>query len=558
MVKVEKMLQLCVLFIIAASLFISTTGCGSQTVVQTDKDKSAVEAEDYKSTPAQQTNFDNGVKQPDFSSGQDNVVLTTREPVPQTQEFKGVKITVACPWGRMAEFLHVDGQEWAKRTGANLIVLELPFNRFFEQVATDILSGNGSYDMILYPHYLSGDIMGTGKLIPLEKLMDLEKVNNSYQGGGLEWDSYYPNYSEIYSWYNGHVYSLPVDGDVLQVAYRKDLWIKYAGEFKEKYGYNLRPDDPKFPETWDQYYDIAEFFNGRDGLYGTVDINVRSRASEWHFLTRYVSYLQKSGMYNGDVFFDRDTMKPLINNPAGVRAMEDVIKSASPKYSPPGAEEYGWTEMQKAWQQGKSVIQFTWPAMANITRRPDGTIPGGIASTGYSLIPGSKEVYDADKGQWISLDVPHRATMLAHGWQFSIVDTCKDQKAAYDLMRWMTTGDRLIHDTQKLFWEYEPLKKWEWNDPTIKVQFKDAPTYLSSLALCQEVGVPDLRIPGAVQMYDAIEIYKTQALEDKMTAKQAVDAIATDWEKIVKQRGLERMRKAYIDTITPHKLSDIK
>lgn len=508
-------------------------------------------------TPSVSGHIVNGIQQPDFFTGTDNVALTYSDPEPTTKEFEGAIIRVACPSGRMAESLSVDGQEWAKRTGATLIVQEIEFKDLFEQMAADILNSDGNYDIILYPHYLSGDIMGTGKLVPLETLMDTTTINKSYAEGGLEWDSYFRNYREIYGWYNGHVYSLAVDGDVFQVAYRKDLWIEYAEEFKDKYGFALRPDDPTFPETWQQYYDIAEFFNTQDDLYGTVDINVRSRASAWHFLVRYVSYLQKDNMYDGDVYFDKETMTPLINSPAGVMAMEDSIKSVTSKYTKIDSISFGWTEMQQAWMNGQTAIQFTWPAMLNIARRPGSLIPDGIASTGYSMIPGSEIVYDVASDSLMQLESPHRATMMAHGWQYSIVDTCKNQKAAFDLLRWMTTGDRLVHNTQKLFWEYEPVKQWEWYDPQVIAQSKDAPSYLSSLALCNEVSVPDLRIPGAVQMYDAIEIYRGKALAGKMTAKEAVDAIAADWVKIINQRGFEQMQAAYIDTTTPHSLEDL-
>lgn len=554
--KIIKVLKLAIAMITVLSIIIVINGCELITKKQKDIGSDSVDIQELKPDAPKKPTF-YGIEETDFSLGEDNVVLTNREPVPSVKKYSGTSLTVAAPPGRMADFLYKDGQEWAERMGVRLVILELSFSQIFEQVAIDILSDKGSYDIILYPHYLSGDIMGTGKLVPLEKFIDMDKLNNSYQDGGIEWNSFFPNYNEILCWYNGHIYSLPVDGDVFQVAYRKDLWIKYAKEFEEIYDYKLRPDDPTFPETWDQYYDIAEFFNGREGIAGTVDINQRTRGSAWHFLTRYVSYLQKDGMYNGDVYFDKETMTPLINNPAGVKAMEDVIKSASTMYTLNSETQYSWNDMQQMWQKGKTAIQFTWPAMANISRRKGSLIPGGQASTGYSLIPGSNEVYDADKGEWVELSVLHRASPLAHGWQFSIVDTCSNQQAAFDLIRWMTTGDRLIHHTQKLYWEYEPVKEWVLEDPAVKKEFEDAPSYLESFRLNQQAGVPDLRIPGAVQMYDAIEIYKKKAVERKMSAKEAVDAIANDWSKIVKQRGVDMMKKAYIDTITPHKLSSI-
>lgn len=498
-----------------------------------------------------------GFKEPDFSfHDTDTVVLTNREKAPQVKEFEGITLTVAAPQDRMADFLKKDGTAWAAQNGVNLKIEEIPFSKIFENTAYDIIKGENKYDIILYPSYLMGDLVETGKLVSLNRIIDLETVNLSYSEGGLEWDSYFPHYREIYNWYGDNIYALNVDGDVFITAYRKDLWEKYGSEFESRYGYELRIGDRLFPETWDQYYDIAEFFNGKDGS-GTAEINARSRGSAWHFLVRYVSYLEKDGLYNGDAYFNSVTMKPLINNEAGVRAMEDIVYCVRGNYSTEEMKNLNWTDMQNNWAAGKIALLFTWPATFDIARRDISVLPQKAASTGYSMIPGSYEVFQVKTNSWKKVEEIHRATMLGHGWQFSIINTCKNQEAAYDLIRFMTTGDRLIHNVQKAYWEYEPVKTWEWEDETIRDIYKEADSFLPALALGHQYGVPDLRIPGAVQMYDAIEIYKRQAIEGKMTPKEAVDAIAADWEKIVKQRGVSKMQQSYLDTITPRDIYEV-
>lgn len=498
-----------------------------------------------------------GFKEPDFSfEDNETVTLKNREEAPREKKYEGVTLTVAAPMDRMADFLHKDGMEWARQNGVHLIVEEIPFSQIFENAAYDIIKGENKYDIILYPSYLMGDLVETGKLVPFDSFIDLKTVNGSYSENGLEWDSYYPHYSQIYNWYGDHIYALNVDGDVFITAYRKDLWVTYGKEFEQSYGYALRPDDPLFPETWEEYYDIAEFFN-KKGLSGTAEVNARSRGSAWHFLVRYVSYMKKDGMYNGDAYFELETMKPLINSEAGVRAMEDIVSSVQGNYSSEEMRNLNWTDMQNNWGAGKIALLFTWPATYDIARRDVSVLPGRAASTGYAMIPGSREVFNVQTNSWESGEEIHRATMLGHGWQFSIINTCQNQEAAYDLVRFMTTGDRLIHNVQKVYWEYEPLKTWEWQDETILAEYSDAQSFLPALDLGHRYGVPDLRIPGAIQMYDAIEIYKRQAIEGKMTPREAVNAIAADWEKIVKQRGVGKMQKSYLDTVTPRDIYEV-
>ncbi len=487
--------------------------------------------------------------------------------------FEGARVTIASPSGRMAEFMHVDGQAWAEANGVDLEIVEIPGGQIFEAIMTEMIAGSGAYDIVIFPHYMNGDIMGGGFLLPIEDYILSSNYNGTYEEGGVEWDSYIRPFNELENWYidsegNSHVYSLPTDGDVHFLSYRKDLWIEYNDEFMAEYGYELRPDDIDFPEIWDQYYDIAEFFNnkdvgelgGEDGtIYGQIDINIRDRSSVWHFLWRYATYLQKDNMLNGDIYFDAETMEPLINNPAGVKAMEDVVMQASEKYSPPAAGSYGWAEMQELWQSSKLQMEITWPAMQKIAMDPSrSVIPGMGASTAASKIPGTLEAWDIEKGEWVTFDEPKRSPVLAWGWQFAIVKDAKFPEAAYDLARWMTTGHRLTNQLTNYIWEYEPLKEWQFDDPE-SIEFTSVtPSYLPTLKWSLENGIPDLRIPGTAEMYDSIGVHKSDAIEGVITPQEAVDNIAADWKRIIETRGLEMMKMHYIESITPKFLEDLK
>jgi multiple sugar transport system substrate-binding protein len=346
--------------------------------------------------------------------------------------------------------------------------------------------------------------------------------------------------------------------------YRRDLWQKFGEEFEQENGYALRVDDPEFPETWDQYYDIAAFFQNKDvgggqKVFGHMDINVRSRASTWHFLWRYTTRLlhnSEDNMRAGDVFFEQDSMEPLINNEAGLRAMEDLLESATAKYSPPNAKALGWAEMQELWTSGQLAMGVTWPAMSKIAGDPERNkeLPGGMEASGAFMLPGTKEVFDTSKNTWVTLPEIRRMPMLAWGWCFSITTTCEDPERAFDLTRYMATGDRRVQIETTQGEEYESYMDWEFSDPTIEKFYSKAPSFLKAHRANQTIGIPDLRIPGSIQMYDAVEIHKGRALEGEISAKEAVDNIAADWTSLVKERGVDTMRSAYKASVTRQSL----
>ena len=122
-----------------------------------------------------------------------------------------------------------------------------------------------------------------------------------------------PPFWELYSKFGGQTYALPVDGDVLLLQYRKDLFenAEEQAAFKAKYGKDL-----KVPETWEDYLQVGEFFTRKKGdklagetldhdFYGLAEYGERGFSAYW-FLNRFAS--------SGGMYFDKD-MKSTINTP---------------------------------------------------------------------------------------------------------------------------------------------------------------------------------------------------------------------------------------------------
>lgn len=474
-------------------------------------------------------------------------------------DFKGKTLTLAQPGGKFGAFAYIEAADWAKQTGATLNVVELPGGEMYEKVMSEFATGGSTFDMMLMPYNQSSDLIAGGFVLPLDNYIKAAPLDASYEGGGVEFASTLAPLRDQIIWgfdpatMDPHVYHINFDGDNHQGFYRKDWWIRFGDEFAQKKGYKLEVDNPYFPYTWSQYYDIAEFFNNRDidgqTVFGHHDINA-TIASVWHFLWRYTTYLKHGTdeqMRAGDVYFDRETMVPLINNEAGVRAMTDLIESSSPKYSPPNAKSLNWGDLQEYWQSGRLNMGVTWPAMQKIAADKDRSkIPGGMKSTGAFILPGSKEVFNTATGKWETLSEVRRMPVSSWGWGWLISASSGNPDAAYDLIRWMCTGNRRRSIEVRQYAEFEMHHDWEFEDAEIKAFYADAnPSYFTTQKESLLLSVPDLHIPGQKQLYDIIVIRKGEALEGSKTPKEAVDAIAADWSSYLEQRGKDVMKAWY-------------
>ena len=150
---------------------------------------------------------------------------------------------------------------------------------------------------------------------------------------------------------SGKNWGLPINQDAYGFMYRKDLFEdpKEKEAFKAKYGKDLAP-----PQTYQDAKDIAEFFTRPEqGLYGWGQMGGR----DYDFATTASnSFMWSFGgeLYNPETF----EVKGYLNSPAsvdGVKAYVDMFK-----FGPPGSGNWGWDEVNAAFQQGKLAMAMQW------------------------------------------------------------------------------------------------------------------------------------------------------------------------------------------------------
>lgn len=464
--------------------------------------------------------------------------------VQAAQQYKGVTLRVAALSGSLSHAWHTHAQEWAKAHGARVEVIELPLTSMYERVMTDLITGGNQYDIIQYPSFWKGDIMGGGFAYPLDEFIKQDDPG---------WNDYLPVYRDRLSKWGDRIYGLQIDGDVWMFGYRNDL-LSHPDEkkaFKAKYGYELG-----VPQTWQQFLDVAEFFNRKKGeklagktlandFYGSELILKRGggMGSVWTFLTIFGSYLKTPHVYDGGIYFDPNTMEPLINTPAGVQALEVMKKAADRRRSGPGGLDVDWSTFGVDFSAGKTMMGIAWPDLGPFSLDPKRS--NIIGDAGFAVVPGAEKVWNVAAKQWETVEKPHRAAPLAWGWTLVINAKARQPRAAYDLIKYMVTGERAKAYAISPDDGLDPFRKSLFSDQDVLKAYKTIPTFIPALQESLTVGVPDLMIPRAVAYYDALEIAIDEALRGKKSPQQALSEAAQRWKRITDEAGREKQRANY-------------
>jgi multiple sugar transport system substrate-binding protein len=433
------------------------------------------------------------------------------------------------------------GESWGDANGVNVEVQQFAFSDLFPRIITALSEGTQEFDVMIYASDWMGDIAGGGYVLPVP-----DSVKEA-----VEWEDMIPLYRERIADWGGTTYAVPFDGDSHMMYYRKDLVAPesaFAAEFETTYGYTL--DEP---QTWAQYRDIAEFFHNREvdtagvtaPIFGTIEAQRRQAQSFWFLMTRSSGYAKVPG---DPYFFFDENMTPLVNTPGWVQGLQDWIDISA--FGAPDMINADVTNVRSVFPAGQSVFGLDWGDVGPITVDANASVVGGI--TGFGPHPGGDRYWDRATGEWVTPDGVNRAPFIAFGgWVISVAaDTDNPEEAwAYvselankaNAARFAVTGGTGVNPLRTS--QFEDIALWTG------AGFDEASAldYLGAIndSISDPNAVVDLRIPGAFEYFAALDTGISRALAGELTAQEALDGVATEWDAITERLGRDSQLALY-------------
>lgn len=456
------------------------------------------------------------------------------------QPFKGVELTVAGPAGQVECIKQWTG-EWEKQTGGKVNLNAIPFSDIDAKVLAATGTGTFLADVYYIGSQTAGQLMASDRVLEvpanLRGRLGLDQIPDLYNKYQLSW--------------NGKLYGIPWDGDMLMLNYRKDLLSdpKYQEAFKTQFGYDLAA-----PESWKQYADIAQFFTGKDWDngkpgYGLVELPMRKNHAWNGFLSRAAGYAKLPD--DPAFFFDPTTMKPRINNPGFVKALEDW-KTAM-QWGPPDMQSYDWAANAQAFVGGRAALDIQWGDIGPMSVDPNTSVVQD--KVGFAVTPGSTSVWNTKTEKWESSAEPNKAPFAGFGgWIYVVPKLTKHPDAALDLATFLGSPEVRLKAVTTPGCGVNPDSLAQL-DPSIWVAagFSEDAAQNYTQAIKDSLSNPnvvfDLRIPGIFDYKDALEIAVTKALAGEATPQAALDTAAQQWDAITDRLGREQQGRYYRESL---------
>lgn len=446
------------------------------------------------------------------ASAQENAA---EKAVEAAKQYSGTTINTAEEAGLMAMLgINVTGPEWEQLTGMGVHVTELPFEELFPKQMLEHKAASGAYDMMTIGPSWVADMARAGALEPLDPYIEKYGVKE-------EFDDIAPAFKDWMT-FEGKTYALVVDGDVHLLYYRKDIFEDPANmeEFKAKYGYDLGP-----PQTWKAFGEVCQFITDKyaPATYGAGLIN--TGYMHFFFSERFRTY--------GGKFFDSETMKSTVNSQQGIDALTDMVDQL--KCQPPGVQTWGFGESLSALNSGEIAMTITWPPVArwaqgiNADEQALSWVPESqvIDKVGYALPPGGHPE-------------------LASGIMLAVSPNSKNKDATYLYIQWLHSKQESLKNVMRPLGLRDAFRISHYESPDFQNLWPTAKDYLTVLRQGGEQGYSDLAILETFKYWDSMGRAVVAAIGGK-DPKTALDDLATEWDGLTEQIGVDRQKAAYLD-----------
>ena len=280
----------------------------------------------------------------------------------------------------------------------------------------------GASDAVVFPFAALGELIQAKAVRPFPpQLLPAPAANaNAETVSEYRWNDLLPLLRREELRWGKSIYGVPFGSPQLVLLYRRDV---------------LQQRNLTAPTTWAQYQTLLEQLRGQMAEAGAASGLPRQPTVEplgpgWaarSLLARAAAYARHPNQYS--TLFHFTTMKPLINQPPFVRALQELVESA--QYQPAEAVQMSPAQATQQVLCGQSLMAIGWPSAAadlphsdspQNTRRTARHWFRRTARIKRRVSPGRGHL--AAAGRQRSGPRPHARTGRAHGRRQLELQTC--------------------------------------------------------------------------------------------------------------------------------------
>jgi multiple sugar transport system substrate-binding protein len=434
------------------------------------------------------------------------------------KKYKGQTITMTYEAGlQPLDPKNFSGPLFEKLTGVKSEVVEAPFADLYTKAIAEHIAKSGAFDVLDVSPAWIPDFADRGVIAPIDSFVSKYKAQSTFA-------DLHPLYRAL-SKHKGKTWGFFDDGDVWILYYRKDVFAnpKLRAAYKKKFKREL-----KVPSSWPEFNETAKFITDQMGpkVYGTaLGRGLGNPGNQFYFFQQFRN--------NGGTFFDPKTMKALINNPIGVKTMQQILDLTAAE--PPGVNKLDVVSAWVTWLKGNSAMMYSWPPTGRISENyaqrdkafsflPKSKIVGKV---GYAVIPGKNGEHAGSFVKCVSAD--SKNTDLAYLWS-----------------QWQTSPSVSLQRVMLPYTLRDPYRISHFKSKQYRSLWPAAKEYLIGLNNGANNAVIDMVMTGAADYANALDRAMTAMYAGK-SVKSGLDDAAKEWDAITKKLGVDTQKAAYAE-----------
>ena len=431
---------------------------------------------------------------------------------------------------------------WEEFTGATIQWIDVPQEEMYSKVQQGVATGEIEFDVMEGAAPWEGDILGGDLATPVpswvKEQLDLSDYVQLLQSPVGTWDDV--------------TYRISIDGDCHNFNYRSDVFS--SSELAEEWSASGGEGDWGVPTTWQQVQVQTQFLRGKqiDGndIYGYLDVVKPSGGFSWYFFASRASAYAKHPESSAWLF-DPESMTPYVNNPAFIRALNDITEVIGAEPAEQLSADYLTTLGQ--FLGGVGAMSAWWGDVGKSPQTNFPPVPRDKMS--FSILPGSPDVYSNERGEWGRVGA-HQLNFAPNeafiGWGLYVMQTAENRgvtEAAWDLAAHLG-GKDLSMWTAIYPSGFQPYRNSHfevryWVDAGYPREFAEA--YLASLSASYNHPnrAVEPRIPGIFDYYIAAEDEVALAVAGEKTPQEALESAAARWDEITDRNDRQSQISLY-------------
>lgn len=404
---------------------------------------------------------------------------------------------------------------WERETGVEINIIGAPAEDIFKKVMQDVTTGGGSFDIYTGPWNSTGDLVASGGA-----------VNNSefvakYQPDWAdpERGTTTPENEKLLYTYAGDYYSFSLDGDYQTWFYLKGIYDmpEVQEAFLKETGFELA-----VPNTWDEVDRISKFFTGKDFGNGTMYGNGNLMSPFWGLATFYARFASMD--FPNFHFFDADA-NPQLNTELGIQCAEEHVRSF--EWTPPDALTYTWAEAYaQMWN-----LQIPHTAIyTNLVKFGDGFNADGTPKSKATGMIDSHLPVGRQFGDKIN-----RRSVLYYNITAWISSQSQYPEAAYLFMQWLSSTRTYTWMAGNPGGYFDPFQQANFKEPLVASTYH--PYSMETIPATIARSVPSINFAGQTALDNALDEEIQAAITGQKTAREAMDAAQSKWERIIRRQN---------------------